>query len=514
MAQKIWTLKLEPYDDAVSVRDRLTFAPVQRVLLVWPSQGRVLTRKLDLLLVQRQATALGLRIALVTEDFDVLDHARELNISAFENATIAVQSRWKEPRDKVFVPPPRDEDEQAKIAERVVQMRGGPATLAERRLRQVARWIMFIVLVGSLLGGVLLTMPSATVSLTPASRQIFETVTIIADPNLPDIDIEHYQMPAQLVTLQATARVTVEATGVEAAGATRAQGLVTFRNTTGEPVLIPRGTVVATSATFPVRFETLIETTLPAGDGLTVNVPVQALPHHAGVEGNVGAGRINRVEATFAAVVTVTNINATYGGAIQEVKTVTQYDHDHLLDEARKQVKENARDLLLHQLSGDQFLVPGSITIIAERPDWTIYSAIVGDLTDSVTIDFRAEVQAVVVDERMAQQVAYAGLAPYIQPGLQISQQALSFTRGDIIHIEPSGRVTFLMTVRGNIAVAIDADRVRDRLTGLSVDDAHRRLNNEFLLDVTRPPTIDTWPPWFDRLPWLPVRIIVKVNAP
>jgi hypothetical protein len=196
------------------------------------------------------------------------------------------------------------------------------------------------------------------------------------------------------------------------------------------------------------------------------------------------------------------------------VKMVTQSDYDRLLVVSRQQVLQNARDLLLHQLSGDQFLVPGSVQIIGERPEWTNYNAIVGDLTDSVTLDLRAEVQAVVVDERMAQQVAYAGLVPYIQPGLQISQEALVYTRGDTLNIEPNGRVTFLMTVKGNIAVAIDADHVRNRLTGLSVDDAYRRLNNELLLDVNRPPTIDTWPTWFNRLPWLPVRITVKVNTP
>ncbi len=514
MAHKIWTIKLEPYDDAVSIRDRLTFAHTRRVLLLWPREGHVLTRKLDLLLVQRQATALGLHIALITEDFTVIEHARDLNISVFENEQNAARSRWKRPHDKVFAAPPRDTTEQAEIAERVAQMRGGPTTPTERRLRQIGRWMMFIALLLTLFGGLLLAAPSATITITPASRQVFETVTIIADPDLTDIDIEHYRMPAQLVTLQATARVTVEATGIETAGATRAQGLVTFRNTSADPILTPQGTIVATSATFPVRFETLIETTLPASDGTTIDVPIQALLEHSGAEGNVSPGDINRVESTFAGVVTITNANATYGGAIQEVKMVTQSDHDHLLTESRKQVKENARDLLLHQLSGDQFLVPNSVQIITERTDWTIYNAIVGDLTDSVTLDLRAEVQAVVVDERMARQVAYAGLAPYIQPGLQISQEALSYTRGDTLSIDPNGRVTFLMTVRGNIAVAIDADRVRDRLTGLSVDDAYRRLNNELLLDVNRPPTIDTWPTWFDRLPWLPVRITVKVNTP
>jgi hypothetical protein len=70
------------------------------------------------------------------------------------------------------------------------------------------------------------------------------------------------------------------------------------------------------------------------------------------------------------------------------------------------------------------------------------------------------------------------------------------------------------MIVRGNIAVAIDGGQVRDRVTGVSVDEAYRRLERELLLDPDRPPQITTWPGWFGRMPLLPVRITVNVNSP
>jgi len=120
----------------------------------------------------------------------------------------------------------------------------------------------------------------------------------------------------------------------------------------------------------------------------------------------------------------------------------------------------------------------------------------------------------VVVDEQIARQVAYAGLAPYVQPGLEIAPNALSFSRGDILEIAPNGRVTFLMTVSGSIAVSIDEDYVRERTRGLSVSEARRRLENELLLDPAAPPQIDTWPDWYNRVPLLPVRISVKIHIP
>ncbi len=514
MRDDIYTLQLEPYDDAVSVSDHLNFVDARRVLLLWPPQGRVLTRKLDLLLVQRQAARLGVALALLTSDPDVMEHAHDLNISVFPDEQTAARTRWKQPREAVFAAPPRANEDAAAVAQRVAELRGRPLTPGEWRLRQVGRWVLFFGLIVMLFTGLMLATPSATVTLTPASRQVFETVSIIADPALTDIDIENYQMPASVVSLQATAHVTVEATGFETAGASLAQGLVTLRNSTDAPFLIPLNTIVATSTTLPIRFATQIETTLPAGDSATVQVPVQALPEHAGSEGNVDPGAINRVEAEFADAVTVTNPNATYGGARQDVKTVTRSDHERLIVLGRQQLLQNTRDLLLHQLTGQQFLVPGSLVIIEERPEWTHYSSVIGDVTDSVTLNLRATVQAVVVDERQAQQVAFAGLAPYIQPGLEVSPQALTFTRGEIVSIAPDGRVTFLMTVRGNLSVAIDPGYVREVVTGRTISDARRRLESELLLDPNRPPQIDTWPAWFNRLPLLPVRIDVKVNVP
>jgi hypothetical protein len=279
-------------------------------------------------------------------------------------------------------------------------------------------------------------------------------------------------------------------------------------------VLIPLNTVVSTSDTYPIRFQTLLEAILPAGPEATVQVPIQALPEHAGPVGNVDPGVINRVEADFSDRVTVGNPNPTYGGTVQERALVTADDHARLLTQGRQQVLQRARDDLLLQLAGEQFLVPGSVTIVQERSEWTTYSAFVGDAAESVSLNLRAQVQAVVVDERQARQVAYSGLAPYIEPGREVSPDALTFSRGEIQQIESSGRVTFLMIVQGNIAVSIHADRVRRRIAGASVGEAQHRLQRELTLDPDHPPQITTWPSWFGRLPVLPVRITVRVESP
>ncbi|MBN1680686.1 MAG: baseplate J/gp47 family protein [Anaerolineae bacterium] len=498
-------LQLEPYDDAVSVRDRLGMLNNRYVILVWPRRAVILRRKLDLLLVQRRAAELGMQIVLVTGDPDVIDHARDLNISAFASVEAARYGNWKYARTRYFANP-QDTAGQAN--------RPPDQPLYKGWQRQARRWMLLLVVGLALVISFLLAAPSATITITPASDQVFVRVPVVADPDVTDIDIENYRMPAAAVTFQTSSHVTVQSSGRETAGASLSQGLVTVTNTTDEPILIPLGTIFVTSSTFPIRFETMIETTLPAGPGSSVNIPIQALPEHAGANGNVDPGTINRVEAAFADQINATNTNSTFGGTTQDMALVTAEDHERLLTLGRQQVLQHARDTLLHQLSGDQFLVPGSIVIVEERPEWTLYSAFVGDTAESVSLDLRARVQAVIVDERQARQIAYSGLAPYIQPGLEVSQNALTYERGEIEQIEPNGRVTFLMIVKGNIAVSVDEDAVRQRVTGMTISKARRRLENELVLDPDYPLTISTWPGWFNRLPLLSTRITVQVRLP
>jgi hypothetical protein len=512
MPPDLHILHLEPDDDSVTIRDRLTFVRARRVLLVWPASGTILPRKLDLLLVLRQATRLGMRLALVTADRAVIEHARDLRISVFASAEAAQRATWHRPRERAFIPP-HDDFSRAELADAILHQRASTWPAPARRY-SLLRWIAVLASALALALAFFVAAPSATITLTPASRQVFETVQIVADPTLADIDLESRRMPAAVVSLQASSRVTVASSGRESAGATQAQGLVTFTNLSGGPLLVPYGTVIATSDTYPVRFETVAEAMLPSGDQAGVPVPIRALPEHSGTAGNVSPGAINRVEGDLAGQMAVTNLNATFGGALQERSIVTAADHQRLLVLGRQQVLQRARDTLLHQLTGEQFLVPGSIAIRAERPEWTVFNAYVGDAAESVSLDLRADVQAVIVDERQARQVAFASLAPYVQPGLEIAPEALSFARGDILDIAPDGRVTFVMTVSGSVAVAIDQEYVRARTRGVSVGEARRRLEGELLLDPGHPPRIATWPGWYPRMPVLPVRIAVEVRLP
>ena len=103
MKSNVEYVQLESGDDATAVRDRLSFIRGRRVLLIWPESGTALRRKLDLVLIQREAKRRAIQLALVTHDEDVIRSAHELGISSFETIGASERKRWKRGRTRIFI---------------------------------------------------------------------------------------------------------------------------------------------------------------------------------------------------------------------------------------------------------------------------------------------------------------------------------------------------------------------------------------------------------------------------
>ncbi len=74
----IQIIYLEEDDDIASIRDRLEWVKESQVVLVLPVKGDILTKYLDLALLQRHADALQLQVGLVTADYRVIGQAKAL----------------------------------------------------------------------------------------------------------------------------------------------------------------------------------------------------------------------------------------------------------------------------------------------------------------------------------------------------------------------------------------------------------------------------------------------------
>src|SRR5664279_3503668 len=146
MPQKHEFVQLEPGEDVASVRDRLTALRGEHVLLIWPENGTALNRKLDLVLVQREAMRLAIRLALVTHDPAVIKQAVELNISTFETVGASDRGKWKRGRSSVFTDRydrPEEDPQPGELMEVASRVRVIPK---RSPLRLIARIVLLLLL--------------------------------------------------------------------------------------------------------------------------------------------------------------------------------------------------------------------------------------------------------------------------------------------------------------------------------------------------------------------------------
>ncbi|NOG49289.1 MAG: hypothetical protein HND48_07445 [Chloroflexi bacterium] len=506
-------IQLEAGEDANSVRDRLQFLRGQHVLIVWPEVGTALTRKLDLVLVQREAMRRAIRVAFVTHDPQIIEYARELDISTFETIGASQRGRWKRGRSKVFAnrsQKPKDEPTPADLMPLASRVRAG----SRIPLPFLARLVMLAIVSGVLALAAYVVLPGATVSLTLARRDIFADVVISASPRMQAIDVENSRIPARFQLVQVVQSGTYPSTGQLAGEDTLATGTVTIVNRTSTPREIPAGTVVSTADGAPVRFRLLTTALLPRRRGAFGGSAGRGA---AGVRreiGNVAAARITALETDFADTVTVTNLLPLSGGQSRTLPVVTQTDIDRLRAAVRQQIQAQAQADIGRLLAEGEFFIDESIAITpeSERADWQVYSANVGDVANEVTLEMRAVVQALVINQRDAERVGFAALSQQIPRGRSLDVGTLRYERGPIMSLSEDGEVSFQLYAEGMISGSIDGAELQQFLAGRSLPDARLYLASTLELAPGSEPQISVFPQFGDSMPLLPFRITVDIQ--
>lgn len=503
-------VQIEPNETVASVRDRLSFIRGQRVLLIWPEKGTALTRKLDLVMVQREARRRVLQIALVTHDEQVINHARELGISTFETVGASRRGRWKRGRTRVFVqryhrPDDKPEpDELMSVASRIKFPRKRISFLRYTTSRLIVLIVLFLVIGGTSF----VVLPYATVDVALAREVIQSEITITADPQANDVDVEMRLIPATILSAQVQTVGAVEVTGSQQLEDARAVGVVTFVNQTSEIIPIPVGTRVSTTSNPPAIFRTSVAATLTAGNNEQVDVPIEAEIESSGDVGNVSVGAISFVLSELSGEVVVSNAAATTGGETRLSTLVTAQDQDRLLAIVRGQLQESAFTQMTQSLSENQTIVVETVRIAEERNDWTTFSHNVGDVSNTISLEMRAIVEALAIDDRFARQLVLADLSTAKPAGLILQPDTFAYTIDNIGADASGNRITFTAQSEAVAAAELDFERIRGQLVGLPLEDADRLIrstaqlagrSDNLLLEVS--------PAWLGRLPLLPMRI-------
>ena len=503
---KTQIIQLEPHDDTISVRDKMGWSQTGRVILVWPARGRLLDRRLDLVLLLRHSQSLGVQIALVTADPEVRFQADLLGISVYKSVRKAQKSRWRRPLRKKIPITMGQKEGQDRIS-RVHEILADP--LHRKRetpvLSPPIRIGLFALGVIAVLSIAAILIPSADITISPETRRQEITLEVQANDTVEKIKLTGI-FPIHTINTIVEGRGSIQTTGTVKIPTGFASGAAQFKNLTDQGVNIPAGTVVSTSDSAQ-RFSTQRDARVPAGPGKEIEISIKALS--PGSAGNVSPGKITAIEGDLGLFLTVENLESTRGGSLAESPAPTTADRDQLKEELISTLTQNAL------LEVQSLLDPGDI-LLDESP------ALINVLTESyyppdlqpasqLELILRLEYEAPYVSAAdrgaFAQAILDAnlpsGYAPI--PGSMIVEDLSSpqFTHGST--------ASWRMQLRRDIHSEPSVIQAVSLARGRSPDNAAQQLEEN--MPLSSPPVIETHPSWWPVIPFIPLRITIITSG-
>ena len=214
MSRHVNQLTIAPADTVGSVRTRLRQLRGQRVLLVWANDSDNLKRRIDLILLQREAHRNAIHLAIVATDKRLARLAAELDISCFVSAEAATSARWKRSRSRVFLPRQHRPRRGMQLAEMARLARESQRAAESHSWRMhVVRFFLFIALVSCVVGLVYAVAPGAVARVTLRQRALSIQVDIVADPKVSAPDLDYAVIPALPLRETVETTATIPTTG-------------------------------------------------------------------------------------------------------------------------------------------------------------------------------------------------------------------------------------------------------------------------------------------------------------
>lgn len=498
---KTTILQLESHDDVISTRDKMTWSKTPRIMLVWPRRGKILQRKVDLVLLQRQGQQLGAQVALVTRDAQVIAHAREVGLPVFSSSRQAQRRPWG---PRAPLPQLRPADQPAPGQEGLRQQKAAlqiPANPFWQR--QSVRLFTFLCGVIAVLALALFFYPSAQVRIQPARVTQALDVALRASPEFSTATTSG-DIPARMVRLVVEGSAQRPTSGMTSAADSFASGSVRFTNLTTQSVRLPVGLVVRTLDDPPVRFALLETVEVPAGVGLTVDAPVRAqLP---GSAGNLPAGSIAAINSEQGASVKVTNVEPLQGGTERLARSPSAADVEGVRAALLTSLRQQALDGFVRGAAAGEQVLPESVLISSvEQEEATPQISQPGDV---LSLRMRVEYTALMVKTADLNQVITAGMDANLPGGFRVLDNTLTITPGDKMALETGGKaLRWQIHAERQVEARWTEEGVIQAVLGRSLVSAAAEVQRRVPLQTE--PRISVSPAFWQRLPYLPFRITV-----
>ena len=504
-----------------AIQGQVARARAPRVLLVLPAGSQVLANPARLRLIHRQAMRQGVQVALVTNDYRTRRLARRAGFSVFSRLRRGERSRrWRGSRLEPPLPS-LPGSRQAGAPSRVGHRRKGrPQSLTRRdppllHDRSLPRWVhwgealqLLVFLLISLAGVaalLLFVVPVATVTLVAPRQPVTVSVPVVAAVGVEEVDYQAGQIPARVVQTRVEGNGTIGTTGRRDEPADHAKGVVLFINRRESEVQVPELTVVGTSTGINVSFQVTQAITVPAGIGQTMQAGVEAV--EPGPEGNVSAFTLNRVQGPLSLALGVINELPTEGGSFREVGVVTETDKDLLRDSLLQEVRQVSYQRLGDMLRQGEFVPPDTVDTFVMAETFDRFS---GEASEVLGLRLELLARGLAVDTSSADEMAARALREQVPEGVRLLEEEVKYEHGAMTILdEEMGKIGFSATASATTIGSVDGAAVRMAIRTMTLPDALATLRRDFELGAE--PEVTLRPDWLGVVPWLPLRIHVRV---
>lgn len=510
---KIQILQLEPHDGLASTLDKIGWGKAERILLVWPEKARILQRRLDLVLIQRRSLALGAQLALVTRDPRVRFFAFRAGIPVFSTLKKAQSKPWPE-----FILQLQEHNElvnghlqRTKRIKKINLFNNDFLSTPKNRKRfpldsLLLRLVIFSLAVFSFLFLAAILFPRAEIVIEPSVKSQETTWVIHPNPHIEQALLSG-EAPAREISLVVEGRDEISSSGSVLFPEKSASGTAEFTNLTEASIRIGEGTIVR--SVDDQRFVITSPGTLPAGPGMTVNLPVRS--QQPGTTGNLPAGSLVGIEGVLASQASVTNASPLQGGSDRRYPGPSTADRRLLAAQLYKDMEKTAYREMQKKLSEQDLLIPGSLSkpeVVSE-----VYSPADNSPANEISLHLQLEYKAWYIPAASFFELANAVMDANLPQGYIPVAGSLSTTLVDASQpfAIPGGKLT--LNLKREISAEVKEAVVVRNVLGKPVAQAKSALTAAFPLN--NQPVIRMTPAWWPFLPVIPFRIaVVADNSP
>jgi hypothetical protein len=497
---KTQVIKLDSHDDVNSVRDRISWAKTERILLVFPTRSHNLTRILDLRLLQRHTARLGAQLAIVALSEEVRTNAKVLHIPTFKSTISARHQVW----------------ESNKTAEKTISrfVRPDLQTMRSEAFPPDARWqslfgvrfLFFSMGVLAILVVFSLFIPSAEIQLIPATRLQTLTLTISARKEVTTVNLAG-SLPARVTSMVVEHSKTIQTTGSVSIPDQKAQGRVRIRNLTTSQVSIPPGTFISNQSSPMIQFVTMTDAVVAAGVGKNVDIPVQAV--EPGSIGNLPADALVAFkEVDLGTSLAVTNPSPTTGGTNRTASIQTLEDQALVKQILLAEILTECKSGLAQALSPGDTFFPDSLVV--SQIVTQIYFPAEGQSSDTLSLTLRLKCEAQYTSQADVNNLAEMSLNAYLPEGFSQTDSGLAILPTGTPFTDQTGITQWDIKAKRVLKATLDPLVVVQLTLGRRPFEAIARLNKSLLLADL--PSIKITPSWWPWMPIIPFRITVLIG--